>query len=719
MLAAVCALSSSPDNHREALFAEWARARMAETGRPGAGPAAVLGVPGASPFALSDTRGLCTAWPGNFAFQLCLGIGANGKTEPLCTPDTLRWTGPRELVLEHHRDLFGLAAHGTIFADLYGRPTPVPYVFARLSLRNNAARPADVRLACLLHPFTPAGPGRIVSLEHRQERQALDVNGRAALFYRGPVVPLLLCTRGLDNEIGLLAARGRWPEEHSIRDPDGWAGGALVFSVEIQPRDTAYLLLAFPLQPSPWSEASPPALSRDAFADRLQRVRAQWRDRLDAFSLQMPSQRPVAALYASLMQDLLLAGHAGDSPVPGLREPTSLLQLSRRCGALSAAGLGDAADAPLRALLRSQSPDTGAFGRVAPEPELPAAQWPVAFGWPAWALSEEAWLSQSTRLRRVLFPVIFHAAAGLNTQVSAAARPSAEALQWAADLCLRAAELAYFNDAHDDEPALLKRARLLARQAAAARSTLRGAALTDYLASTWPALGPEGLPTSEDLPEPPADDLLPAPAARVLAVAHGFQRAPSANGPAICARLLARLWERRPPSSLGLFAQADSCLPDLTAAAEYPSLLRDILVTEERRLPHKGRGRARSASREGDRNPRPEVILHVLRGFPQEWLKQGSKLKVRGLPTSAGPVGFDLIRESSRLIWEGKAAKDVKVSQWVIYAPPGFECSQATAGGKPLGPQNLHPRWITASGKARRITLELRHTRRTRTIPAE
>ncbi|MBS0432924.1 MAG: discoidin domain-containing protein [Proteobacteria bacterium] len=199
-------------------------------------------------------------------------------------------------------------------------------LIARYDVRNDGDRARDVTLVLAARPLqvdppsqflnAPGGVSPIHALAWQGGTLAVDGEPRARLLRAASMRGATTRAHGM---IVQRLARGDFPPAQSVHDPDGYASGAALYRVHLQPHSGATFGVVVPLAGSRM-----PAIAADADAAAwLQReedqVAAQWHGKLDRVVLKLPSsqQRLIDTLRSSLAW--ILISRDGPELRPGTR----------------------------------------------------------------------------------------------------------------------------------------------------------------------------------------------------------------------------------------------------------------------------------------------------------------------------------------------------------------------------------------------------------------
>ncbi|MGH8673848.1 MAG: discoidin domain-containing protein, partial [Burkholderiales bacterium] len=197
-------------------------------------------------------------------------------------------------------------------------------LFARYTLTNLTDRPQTVTLALAVRPFqvnpptqflnTPGGVHPIHTLAW--DRDALAVNGERRVFALNTPDAFVASTFDAGSIVDRLGGEALVPVT-KLHDPFGYASGALVFKRTLAQRSSETVSLALPL-------TGVADLARPAQADewlRLQQyaVAAEWREKLNRFSLRLPEagKSTIDTLRTALAH--MLISRDGPALQPGTR----------------------------------------------------------------------------------------------------------------------------------------------------------------------------------------------------------------------------------------------------------------------------------------------------------------------------------------------------------------------------------------------------------------
>ena len=257
----------------------------------------------------------------------------------------------------------GISLEVTAFAD---GPAGSSTLVARYRVRNDSGAAAGVRLLLALRPLQVNPPEQFLNLPggfspiHRlaADPGGVSADGRRIDAPAGFVFGGAAFDAG---EIGEWLSRGQLPPDTVAEDADGLASGALAWEWSVPAGGFRDVAIAVSLAP-PGRASGTPDGGGPAFEERLARVRRDWQEKLDRFSLRLPpgAVRLGEALRSSLAW--ILVERDGPAIRPGVR---SYARSWIRDGAMMAAALlrlGHAAE--VRDYLRWYAPNVFASGRV-------------------------------------------------------------------------------------------------------------------------------------------------------------------------------------------------------------------------------------------------------------------------------------------------------------------------------------------------------------------
>jgi hypothetical protein len=221
---------------------------------------------------------------------------------------------PMPEVRWEHREL---ALHVAAAAE--GQPG-APRALGRYALTNTGSAARELTLLLAVRPWqvnppqqflnTPGGVRRVERL--RWEAPQLSVNGGAGpCFAEAPSrVTAMRGASGIDLR-ALLDA----PALRELSDAQGQASALLQWKVRLRPGETRVVTFTAPLGGAP--ETSPPPTA-DEVDERLERVAAAWRARLNRTELTLPASRQVADTLRTTVAHILMS-RDGAALKPGTR----------------------------------------------------------------------------------------------------------------------------------------------------------------------------------------------------------------------------------------------------------------------------------------------------------------------------------------------------------------------------------------------------------------
>ena len=225
----------------------------------------------------------------------------------------------------HHVRRTTVPWHLAIDAFAQGEPG-TSRLFGVYTLANDSDEKRTLTLALAIQPFqvnppvqfltTPGGVSPIGELGF--DGRVVSVNGQPRVWAQQP--PSAFFATPFDNDmVAQHLAYDEWPTAQYVRDATGLASGALVYRMELGPRESRTITLGIPLEGQPRT----PNLPADAMATwvsvQQRAVSDAWRARLDRVAIRVPvaAQPIVDTLHTALAH--VLVNRDGAKIRPGTR----------------------------------------------------------------------------------------------------------------------------------------------------------------------------------------------------------------------------------------------------------------------------------------------------------------------------------------------------------------------------------------------------------------
>ena len=196
---------------------------------------------------------------------------------------------------------------------------------ARYALRNDGDRALDVVFVLAARPLQVDPPTQFLNSaggvspirDLAWSDRALDVNGKPRVFLLRKPDEAFASTLHAGSIVRQIGSK-TFPESRVAHDAAGWADGAALYRLRLQPHSSEAFGIVAPLS----GDADLPGANEDAqtWLGRQENVvAAQWHRELDRVSLQLPSSAPpiADALRSSLAW--ILISRQGDELRPGTR----------------------------------------------------------------------------------------------------------------------------------------------------------------------------------------------------------------------------------------------------------------------------------------------------------------------------------------------------------------------------------------------------------------
>jgi len=198
-------------------------------------------------------------------------------------------------------------------------------LIAHYELRNDSASARDVTLALLVRPMQVDPPMQFLNSaggfspihDLAWNDRVLSIDGKQRLFLLREPDRVFASTMQAGPIVQQLESK-TLPDAKAAQDPAGFTDGAALYRVNLKPHSSATFGIVAPLS----GEADLPHVKDDAKAwMQLQEdtVAAQWHQKLDRVSLQLPASAPPIANVLRSSLAWILISRKGDELRPGTR----------------------------------------------------------------------------------------------------------------------------------------------------------------------------------------------------------------------------------------------------------------------------------------------------------------------------------------------------------------------------------------------------------------
>jgi len=224
-------------------------------------------------------------------------------------------------------------------------------LMARYRVRNPQVKAARVTLALALRPFqvnppaqflnAPGGVARIARIERTGDRVLIDgTRGVTSLTPADGFIARAAAEGDVAAHLAALPAAALAAGDVRLEDATGLASGALLYTLDLPAGGEREVLLRVPLDRAP---SASDVLTPAAFDSSERAVRAQWREKLDRLTLELPGEGAELARLVRSQLAWLLVNRDGAAIQPGSRsyERSWIRDGSLSCSAMLMLGHGE------------------------------------------------------------------------------------------------------------------------------------------------------------------------------------------------------------------------------------------------------------------------------------------------------------------------------------------------------------------------------------------